>query len=357
MPSAGPDLPSGVAILGAGAIGCLLAARLARRHVPVTLVGRPEAMAAIREHGLTYEPPLWRSEVLRDIEAVSSWEEMGPLEANNIGLVVLTTKVHDTAQATVTLAGAIPPQVPLLALQSGVGGAEVALGLIGERPLLVGVTTYMAVQPRAGVVRSLRRHGGLGLASVSAPQRDLERVATQMADCGLPTRIFADFRVPVWSKLLLDLPGNAVPAIVGLPPQGVFSDPALCRLEVAAFREALTVMRAQGVAPADLPGYPVRLIARGIEALPLGLLRRLLPRLVTGARSGKPPSLQTDLERGRVELEVDYINGAVARAGVELGVPVPANALISRTLVAMARGDIPRDAYVRHPHRLLSPLR
>ena len=357
MPSTVSDLPSGVAILGAGAVGCLLAARLARRRVPVTLVGRPEAMAAIREHGLTYEPPLWRSEVLHDIEAVSSWSELEALETDNIGLVVLTTKVHDTAQAAVTLAGAIPPQVPLLVLQNGVGGAEVAQRLIGDRPLLAGVTTYLAVQPRLAVVRSLRRHGGLGLASVSAPQADLLRVAAQMADCGLPTRIYADHRVPAWSKLLLNLPGNAVSAIVGLPPQHVFSDPALCRLEVAAFREALTVMRAQGLAPADLPGYPVRLIARGLDGLPLALLRSLLPRLVVGARSGKAPSLLTDLERGRMELEVDYINGAVARAGLELGVPVPANALISRTLGAIARGDIPRDAYVHDPHRLLAPLR
>jgi hypothetical protein len=51
------------------------------------------------------------------------------------------------------------------------------------------------------------------------------------------------------------------------------------------------------------------------------------------------------------------LNGAVVRGGRELGVPVPANALIHRTLTAMMQGTIPRQAYAANPHGLLAPLR
>ena len=90
-----PDLPRGVAILGAGAIGSLIAARVLMRRVPVTLVGRPEDMRAVRERGLIYHRPRWRSVVLRDLDAVSNWGELERTEIANIGLVILTTRVQD----------------------------------------------------------------------------------------------------------------------------------------------------------------------------------------------------------------------------------------------------------------------
>ncbi len=351
------ELPRGVAILGAGAIGSLLGARLLKARIPVTLIGRPAAMQAVREQGLIYEQPLHRAAWLRDLEAVSAWSDLDPTEIANVGLIVLTTKVHDTEAALAGLQGRVPPQVPLLVLQNGVGGVDLASRLIGSRPLLAGVTTLIAAQPRPGAVRSMSRRGGLGIAPVTAPAETLLRVAHQFAQGGFPTQVYSDYRAMAWSKLLLNILGNAVPAIVSLPPRQVFADLALCRLEVAAFREALAVMRALGLAPVSLPAYPVPLLARGIYGLPLPILHRLLPRLVGGGRAGKTPSLQLDLERGRRESEVEYLNGAVVRAGMELGVPVPANALIYRTLSAMVEGTIPRDAYTANPHSLLAPLR
>ncbi len=353
----GEDLPGGVAILGAGAIGSVVGARLLKARVPVTLIGRPEAMRVVREQGLAYEQPLRRPATLHDLDAVSDWGELDPMEIANIGLVVLTTKVHDTAEAASGLEGRVPSGVPLLVLQNGVGGADLARAQIGDRPLLAGVTTLVAVQPQPGMVRNLSRRGGVALATVTAPRETLVRVAAQFAASGLPTRIAADYRALAWSKLLLNILGNAVPAIVGLPPERAFADLALCRLEIAAFREALAVMRAQGLHPVAIPGYPVGLVAKAMEGLPVPVLHRLLPRLVGGGRSGKKPSLQIDLERGRRQSEVEYLNGAVARAGMELGVPVPANALIYRTLAAMVQGTIPRDAYTSNPHSLLAPLR
>lgn len=353
----GHDLPSGVAILGAGAIGSLLGARLSRAGVPVTLLGRPEAMRSVREGGLIYEQPYRRAACLRELDAVCDWSELHPFEIANVGLVVLATKAYDTGAAVAGLAGHVPAEVPLLLLQNGIGGIDQALPQIGQRPLLAGVTTFVATQPRPGTVRSLSRRGGITLAAVTAPPSLLRAAADLFSGAGITTHICADYRAMAWSKLLLNLLGNAVPAIVGLPPRRVFADLALCRLEVAAFREALAVMAAQRLAPVDLPGWRVPWVARAMSRLPLPVLHRLLPRFVAGGRSGKAPSLQIDLERGRTKSEVDYLNGAVARAGMELGVAVPANALIHRILSLMVQGGIPSDAYRGNPHGLLAPLR
>lgn len=350
-------LPRGVAIVGAGAIGSLLGAALLRARVPVTLIGRAEMVAAVRAHGLRYEQPLHRATTLHDAEAVCDWSELSAFELRNIGLVVLTTKAFDTGPAAEEVARQVPAGVPLLVLQNGVGGVALARERIGARPLLAGATTLVATRPRPGTVRSHSRRGGLAVAAVTAPPELLQWAVHLLAASGLPVRAYADHAAMAWSKLLLNLLGNAVPAIVDRSPQQVFADLPLCRLEIAAFREALAVMRARGLAPVDLPGWRVRLAAWALGSLPLSILHRALPRLVADGRGGKEPSLQMDLRRGRTRSEVEYLNGAVVRAGLELGVPVPANALIYRTLALMAQGGIPRDAYAANPHSLLAPLR
>ncbi|MCL6431863.1 MAG: hypothetical protein K6V36_13545 [Anaerolineae bacterium] len=352
-----PDLPRGVAVLGAGAIGSLIAARLLRGKVPVTLVDSPEVAQTIREQGLVYERPLRPTVVLRDLEAVSRWEELDRTEVANIGLVISTARGGDTATAIASLDRHVPPEVPLLLLQEGIGGTEGARDHADGRPLLAGAVTLAARQPGPGVVCGMGGRGGLAVASVTASEPLLHWAAGLLAGSGLRTRVYRDHRAMAWSSLVLGLPGNAVPAIVGLPPQQVLADAAFCRLEIAALREALAVMRALSITPVGLPGFPVPAMAWGVTRLPLNILRRLLPRLVRGRGEQDRSSLRIELEGGALETGVEYLNGAVVRAGLALGVPVPANALIYRTLTAMAQGTIPRDAYTRNPYGLLAPTR
>jgi len=351
------DLPRRVVIIGAGALGSLLAARLAGAGVSVALIGRAAQVRAVQEHGLQLHQPWRRALTLRNLQAVVGWSELAAEEIAGIELAVLASRVHETQAAVAGLAAELEPAVPLVVLQNGVGGAEIARAQIGQRPLLAAVATLTVTQPRPGVVRCLGHRGGLGLAPVQAPDGVIARVERLFASSGLATLVCADYRAMAWSKLLLDMLGNAVPAIVDLPPERVFRDLALCRLELAAFREALAVMRALGVAPVRLPGYPVPALAAAVGRLPVPILHRLLPYAIRRGSGNRRPSLQVDLDRGRRPLEVEYLNGAVVRAGRELGVPVPANALIHRTVTAMMQGTIPRRAYADNPHGLLAPMR
>ncbi len=348
------SLPRRVAIIGAEARGLLVAARLACAGVPVVLVGRPAQVRAVQEQGLQLKQPWRRTVTLRGLHAVAGWGELAAEETAAIELAVLTSRVQSTQAAVAGLAGELDPAVPLVVLQEGVGGAEVARAQAGQRPLLAAVATFAAVQPHPGVVRCLSHRGGLGLAPVQAPQEAVGHAERLFAAAGLATQVYADYRAMVWSNLLLHMLGNAVPAIVNLPPERVFRDLALCRLELAAFREALAVMRALGISPVGLPGYPVPAFAAAMRKLPVPILHRLLPLLLQGRRlRGRARASPAR----RLPAEVEYLNGAVVRAGRELGVPVPANALIHRTLTAMKQGTIPRHAYADNPHGLLAPLR
>jgi 2-dehydropantoate 2-reductase len=142
---------------------------------------------------------------------------------------------------------------------------------------------------------------------------------------GLPARRFGDARAMKWSKLVANLVGNALSALADRDPGEVYADPALFDLERRQLLEALDVMRAQGIAVVALPGANVPLLALGVR-LPTWLSRRILSRVVGGARGGKSPSLRLHLRGGAPgPSEVAWLNGAVARAGSLLGVATPVN--------------------------------
>ena len=105
----------------------------------------------------------------------------------------------------------------------------------------------------------------------------------------------------------------------------------------------------------DLPGTPVRALAFAVR-LPLWLSKPLLARAAGGGRGGKMPSFHIDLHSGRGKSEVDYLHGAVVRAGKRTNVPTPVNQLLTETLLALTNGEIPLEEYAHQPKKLLSKL-
>jgi 2-dehydropantoate 2-reductase len=157
-----------------------------------------------------------------------------------------------------------------------------------------------------------------------------------------------------WSKLLVNLISNASSAILGMTPREVYSDPALFALEREMLRECLRVMRAARIPATDLPGTPVRLLALAAQHLPGFLAQSALIRAVGGGRGGKMPSFYIDLRSGRGKTEVEWLNGAVVRAGAQYGIPAPVNRLLTETLLSLAAGREEISSYLWKPEKLLA---
>jgi 2-dehydropantoate 2-reductase len=158
-----------------------------------------------------------------------------------------------------------------------------------------------------------------------------------------------------WSKLLTNLIANPTSAILDMTAAEVFGNSKLYQVEIEMLRECLSVMKAQGIPVVDLPGTPVRALAFATE-LPSWLSRPFVARAVGMGRGGKMPSFHIDLHSGRGKSEVDYLHGAVVRAGKKCGVPTPVNELLTETLMAMTRGDIPFGEFSHQPKKLLEKI-
>ena len=343
-----------VLIVGAGAVGSFLGWAVAAGGGHVTLVRRGQPAAPAVPLSLARADGADPADPAREPVEVAAVPSVEAAAAAPVGpdLVIVAVRQYDLAAALESLRAL--PGTPVLTAQNGVGAEDAALAARPGVPLVAASVTASVERDPDGTLRWLRR-GGVGLAPLGAGAGGpLTELAAILRRAGIRVVVRRDAAAMKWSKLVANLVGNATSGLLDLEPRAVYGDPRLFALEQAQLREALAVMRALGLRPVNLPGAPVRLLAVAI-GLPAPLSRAILRRVVGSARGGKDPSLRGAVAAGGTT-EVGWLNGAVARAGAEAGVPTPVNAALAR-LVADAATDNDRRAWFRHrPDRLLAEV-
>ncbi|RMF37689.1 MAG: ketopantoate reductase family protein [Chloroflexi bacterium] len=339
-----------IVVIGAGAVGGWVGGRLAAAGHAVVLVGRSALVQAVQREGLRLRSPDGE-EVLREATVVPSTAEAASSGPYDLALV--TVKSYDTEAVIAEMKAADLEARRFLSLQNGVFNEERLADAFGAERVVAGTFLNPVSVPTPGTVVLEKRKGGVGLAPLD-PAWSIAPWVAAFNEAGLPTRAYADYRAMKWSKLLLNLIGNASAAILDLSSEAVFAHPRLCRLELRAMRETLAVMRRLGIPVVSLPGYPVPLLAWAVRRLPAPLLCPLLRRLVTGGRGAKPPSLLIEMRRGRRRTEVEDLNGAVVHWGAQVGLETPVNRALAETLSRLAEGRITWDQIRHRPETLLA---
>jgi len=255
-------------------------------------------------------------------------DEITPVDAD---VAIVAVKAYDTDSAIQTLQKAIPypEKCVFVSPQNGIGNEEKLAAAFGaDNVVAAALTTPVDRGGENGRGRAARE-GGVAFAPMGANAYNWLNAA--FASTGLKVQTVSDWRALKWSKLALNVVANASCAILNVLPNRLVHFEEIFTLEIRAIREVRAVMQAMNITPIDLPRYPVRAL-QGVATLPSPIARRLLAGRVAGARGTKPPSLLADLRAGKAVSEVEYLNGAVACAGRDHGVPVPVNAVYSRVL-------------------------
>ena len=328
-----------ILIIGAGAIGCFVGGKLASAGHAVTLVGRARTAAALQTRGLELYAADGAVELVSSVNAVASVQEAFP---DTYDIAVLAVKSYDTATVLDEMApleARLPPAI--LSLQNGVGNEEQIAARFGPQRVLAGTITAPVEVKEPGIVQVTKPAFAIGLAdfhrgSEESKSNSLSSLASIFSSAGLPAKVYDDAHSMKWSKLLMNMIGNATSAILAEPPGVTFADPRIADLEIDALREALRVMAAAGIRPLNVEKYPLRTLAPLLRFGPRPLLRTVLHRIVGGARGGKMPSLFLDLELGKRGSEVTWYNGAIVRKGEEFGVETPVNRLLTETVQQLA---------------------
>ena len=316
-----------VAVVGAGAVGCYYGGMLARAGVPVTLIGRPAHVDAMRRDGLRLSTAAFdehiRVEASTDVAA-----------AGGASLVLVCVKSTDTEATGAQLAAHLAPSARVLSLQNGVDNAARLQARL-QRPVWPAVVYVATEMGGPGHVRHLGR-GELVIASdigAAAPSPSQESVVAALeavaeADGGLTSAdlvaLFAPAGVPVelsdnvlgalWIKLVLNCGYNALSAITQMAYGPLVTLPGMAQTVRSAVLECLAVADALGI---QVPGDVFAAVDRIAATMP-----------------GQVSSTCQDLRRGK-PTEIDHLNGYVATAGERLGVSVTVNRALHALVKAL----------------------
>ena len=293
-----------IVIVGAGAIGTLLAALLQPQgHRVSLLVRRARTAAEIRSRGMV----VLRDTVRLQLPAPAVATDIAELAPAD--LVCMCVKAYDTRAAAQAVRPAVQAGTLVLTLQNGLGNSEILQAELPGAQVLAGTTSEGATLHSPGVVR----HSGPGEtvigACVPAHAMRAAEVCTLFRHAGLHCTTAADVAAIVWSKVVVNCAINPLGALLAVPNGRLLELPGARQLLAETASEAAAVARACGVAL--LYGDPA---AKAEQ--------------VCRATAANRCSMLQDLEAGR-RTEIDSINGAVARRASDLGLAAGCNAMLA----------------------------
>jgi 2-dehydropantoate 2-reductase len=303
-------------VYGAGAIGGVVAARLAEHGNEVVAIARGAHADAIGTAGLTLESPDGRRVVRIDVV-----EHPGEIAVTDDDVVLLAMKSHDTTGALDELTRVAPRRTPVVCLQNGVENERAALRRFEN---VYGVCVMCPTGHLVPGVVEAYSAPVTGILDVGRYPHGTDRLSEALAGVFGRSTFSSVARADImrWkhAKLLMNL-GNAIEAVCG---------PHVRRGRLAE------LVRAEGEACLRAAKIDYATEAED-SARRDGLLT---PRPVGGRRRGGGSTWQS-LERRAGSVETDYLNGEIVLLGRQHGVATPSNALLQQLAAEIAAAGAP----------------
>ena len=291
--------PLRFAVVGAGAVGCYFGGMLARAGSPVTLIGRPAHVDAIREHGLRLQTQSFdefvRVDAQTDVAAVAGAD-----------VVLFCVKSTDSENSARAIAPYLKNDAVVLSLQNGVENPDILREVLPQR--VIASVVYVATEMDGP--GHLKHHGRGELVIDDVPPG--QAIADAFAKAGVPVQLSAHVRGAQWAKLIVNCAYNALSAVTQKPYGQLVQVDGVPELMVEVVDECLRVAQADGV---SIPGD-------AHEAT----------RRIAQTMAGQYSSTAQDVARGKPN-EIDYLNGYVVRRGRVHGIATP----INQTLLTLVK--------------------
>ena len=302
-----------IAIVGAGAMGCLYGAKLsANPSNEVYLIDVwKEHIDTVNEEGLMMEE---NGELIQytALKGTSDAERVGPCD-----LAIVFVKSTLTSKAVGDNKAVFGQETIALTLQNGLGNIDLIRAEIGDNNVIAGTTAHGATMLGPGRMR----HAGSGktiIGELDGRQSDrLEKIAQVLREAALETEISNNVLGLVWDKLMVNVGINALTGITKLQNGELLQYPEIEGLLEDAVTEAHTVAKAKGIKLSyDDPVSHTKDVCRATAANKSSMLQDILNHKQT---------------------EIDMINGAIVREGAAAGIDVTVNLVLTNLIKFMQR--------------------
>ena len=303
-----------IVIMGAGGVGAYYGARLAAAGQEVSFVARGKHLEALQTEGLTVASH-YGDMRLEQVRATAD-----PAELKSAGLILFATKAFDLEAAAGSLKPILTPETVVIPLLNGVDIAQRVAAVLGEQAVLPGLVYVSCAIEAPGQIRqagTLERFL-FGEATGVASERG-EGILSMLKGANIHAELSTNIEGEIWGKFLFIATAAGMCALTRHTLGPILADADTRAMLRDCLREIAAVGRARGVA-----------IGEEAEEKTLAFM--------DGLPWETKPSLLLSLEQGK-PLEVDALNGVIARWGQELGVSTPVNTFIAAALKFQAAGS------------------
>lgn len=302
-----------IAVLGAGAIGCLVAGYLRLKDEDISLIGRPDSVMTIRQEGLKISGVRGNFRI-----TINACNELS-LQPE---LLILTTKTQDIDAALNKNLIFLKDSL-ILTTQNGIQADCLVAKYILKENIISSIIMFGATFLESGsVVHNFEGSWILG----SVFDKNYEKVATvsNILNKIFPTIVTQDLKGMKYLKIFVNA-NNCIPAILGKSMQEVFSDIDISRISICIWKEGLDIINKTGINLVSLPDFPRERLLQ-LTAMPRLEAAKIFSNIMVNL--SKEPlygSILQSIKRGRTS-EIDYINGEFIKLANENNLSAPLNA-------------------------------
>ena len=316
-----------VGVVGAGSIGCFLGAFLCQDSgLDVKFFGRETTALELAAHGLSATSLDHSSYFAQPVAFYTSLNSL--IECD---VVLLTVKATALIPMLAQLKRFLRPDVPLIAMQNGIGVQEM-LSHDLSNPIVRAIVPFNVAKMKAG-------HYHKATAGDLLWQISQFEVVNYLVQCfehyGLSVELMHNTVEAEYGKLLLNL-NNALNAISNLPLKQQLAQHGYRKILSAAMKEWLRICKKAGITPKSYTRLPSWLLPR-LLALPdwlFSIVARSMLAIDPQARS----SMWDDIQAHK-RTEIMFLNGAVVRLGQLYQSPTPVNALLVDQIKLLESGE------------------
>lgn len=301
-----------IAVIGAGAIGSVVAAYLSKAKQDVVLVGRADHVNAVTKNGLLIKGI--RGEERFDIKALTTLDQY-------YDLVIFATKTQDLEEAYQHNSAFLEDRL-ILTTQNGVQADNILSGHYDRERMISSIVMFGATYMCPGEV-IFNFEGPWIIGKPFMPNDPtVHRIAEIFAQA-FSVNVSHDIMGMKWLKLFINF-NNCIPALTGKSMQETFADLDMCRFSLLLLKEGLGIVQTAKIELTSLPDFPKERTL-GLAAMPLEQGAAVIQKVLTGlSREPLYGSILQSILRGKTS-EIDFINGEVVQLASHLRIQAPLN--------------------------------
>ena len=300
-----------IVILGAGALGTVLGAHLARAGEDVTLLARGQRAAYLQEHGATITGLV---DFTVPVPVVTD-----PSQVHNADVLIVTVKTYDMASALASVKHLDVGSV--LSIQNGVLKNEQLAQTFGWEKVLGAMAAFSAeVLPTGTVQFTINQGFFLGELPAGISDR-VQTLATTLERAGIVAHVTPSMQSVEWSKYVMLVGSMPLAVLTRLETYKFLQEQHTASVEASLLHEMAQIATARGIALDDVAFFHAKTLSHLSLADTVAHLRHQGEQRALQAPTHKLSALQ-DLEQGK-RLEVEETLGYAVQQGVALGIPTP----------------------------------